>query len=125
MDGTLALQISKDAVPDLDTANTEFDRDGTVTDVANLTCFLVSDNAHYITGQTFNVDGGRCEECLGDGFKKVEMQFMADIFLECDSCKGKRFNKKILDIKHNDKKEDLFLAVFLFGRRFFITQFFS
>ena len=52
---------------------------------------------------SFNVDGGRCEECLGDGFKKVEMQFMADIFLECDSCKGKRFNKKILDIKHNDK----------------------
>ena len=52
---------------------------------------------------SFNVDGGRCEECLGDGFKKVEMQFMADIFLECDSCKGKRFKKKILDIKHNDK----------------------
>ena len=52
---------------------------------------------------SFNVDGGRCEECLGDGFKKVEMQFMADIFLECDSCKGKRFKKKILDIKYNDK----------------------
>jgi excinuclease ABC subunit A len=52
---------------------------------------------------SFNVDGGRCEECLGDGFKKVEMQFMADIFLECDSCKGKRFKKKILDIKYNNK----------------------
>ena len=43
---------------------------------------------------SFNVDGGRCEECLGDGFKKVEMQFMADIYLECDLCKGKRFKNE-------------------------------
>ena len=52
---------------------------------------------------SFNVDGGRCEECLGDGFKKVEMQFMADIYLECDLCKGKRFKKKILNVRYNNK----------------------
>jgi excinuclease ABC subunit A len=52
---------------------------------------------------SFNVDGGRCEECLGEGVKKIEMQFMADLYLECDSCKGKRFKKNILEIKHKDK----------------------
>ena len=48
---------------------------------------------------SFNVEGGRCEECLGEGIKKIEMQFMADIFLECDACKGKRFKKEVLDVK--------------------------
>ncbi len=52
---------------------------------------------------SFNVDGGRCDECLGEGIKKVEMQFMADLFLECDSCKGQRFKKNILEIKCKEK----------------------
>ena len=52
---------------------------------------------------SFNVDGGRCSECLGEGVKKIEMQFMADIILECDSCKGKRFNKTVLSIKYKNK----------------------
>ncbi len=52
---------------------------------------------------SFNVDGGRCEECLGEGVTKIEMQFMADIFLECDSCKGKRFKKDVLEVKYKNK----------------------
>ena len=52
---------------------------------------------------SFNVDGGRCDECLGEGTKKIEMQFMADLYLECNACKGKRFKKKILDIIYNGK----------------------
>ena len=52
---------------------------------------------------SFNVEGGRCEECLGEGIKKIEMQFMADIFLECDSCNGKRFKEKILEVKIKGK----------------------
>ena len=52
---------------------------------------------------SFNVEGGRCLECLGEGVKKIEMQFMADIILECEECKGKRFNKSVLSIKYNNK----------------------
>jgi len=47
---------------------------------------------------SFNVDNGRCPECEGEGFVKIEMQFMADISLVCDSCKGKRFREEILDV---------------------------
>ena len=52
---------------------------------------------------SFNVDGGRCEDCLGEGTKKIEMQFMADIYLECESCNGMRFKNRVLDIKYRDK----------------------
>lgn len=52
---------------------------------------------------SFNVDGGRCEACQGEGTVTVEMQFMADIHLTCESCKGKRFKNEILDIKFKDK----------------------
>ena len=52
---------------------------------------------------SFNVDGGRCDDCLGEGTKKIEMQFMADIYLECDTCKGKRFKNKVLEIRINKK----------------------
>ncbi|HKL08258.1 MAG TPA: excinuclease ABC subunit UvrA [Bacteroidales bacterium] len=55
--------------------------------------------AHY----SFNVDGGRCEECQGEGVIKVEMQFMADVTLICESCQGKRFKEEILEIKYRDK----------------------
>ena len=52
---------------------------------------------------SFNVDGGRCDECQGEGVIKVEMQFMADIFLVCESCGGKRFKEDILDVHYNNK----------------------
>ena len=52
---------------------------------------------------SFNVEGGRCENCKGEGETTVEMQFMADVHLECEHCKGKRFKKEILEIKVGDK----------------------
>lgn len=52
---------------------------------------------------SFNVDGGRCETCQGEGVVKIEMQFMADIQLTCESCKGKRFKKEILEVTYQDK----------------------
>ncbi len=55
---------------------------------------------------SFNVDGGRCETCQGEGTVKIEMQFMADIYLTCESCKGNRFKQEILDIEYNGKNID-------------------
>lgn len=52
---------------------------------------------------SFNVDGGRCEACQGEGVQHIEMQFMADIYLTCEACKGKRFKKDVLEIKYNEK----------------------
>ncbi|MBC7390898.1 MAG: excinuclease ABC subunit UvrA [Opitutaceae bacterium] len=52
---------------------------------------------------SFNVDGGRCEICQGEGEVKIEMQFMADIYLKCEGCEGKRFKQEILDIQFNGK----------------------
>lgn len=52
---------------------------------------------------SFNAEGGRCEECKGAGVITVEMQFMADLVLECDSCHGKRFKKDILDVMYHGK----------------------
>ena len=52
---------------------------------------------------SFNVDGGRCEVCEGDGIVKIEMQFMADLELICESCKGKRFKQEILDVTYKEK----------------------
>lgn len=52
---------------------------------------------------SFNIDGGRCEECKGEGSIKVEMQFMADVELTCEVCKGKRFKKEILEVRYRDK----------------------
>jgi len=55
--------------------------------------------AHF----SFNVDGGRCETCQGEGIIKIEMQFMADIYLTCDSCKGSRFKSDILNVMYKEK----------------------
>jgi excinuclease ABC subunit A len=52
---------------------------------------------------SFNVEGGRCETCEGEGEIRVEMQFMADIFLKCESCHGKRFKQEILEVEYNGK----------------------
>jgi len=52
---------------------------------------------------SFNIEGGRCEECQGEGIIRVEMQFMADVELTCESCKGMRFKKEILEIRYHGK----------------------
>ena len=52
---------------------------------------------------SFNVDGGRCEECMGEGLVRIEMQFMADIQLTCESCQGKRFKEEILEVEYKGK----------------------
>ena len=55
---------------------------------------------------SFNVDGGRCDTCKGEGTVKIEMQFMADVNLMCESCNGKRFKKEILRVKFEEKNID-------------------
>jgi len=55
---------------------------------------------------SFNVPGGRCDVCEGDGLQKVEMQFMADLYLTCESCNGKRYKKEALEIRWNGKNVD-------------------
>jgi excinuclease ABC subunit A len=52
---------------------------------------------------SFNIEGGRCEECQGEGIIRVEMQFMADVELTCESCRGMRFKKDVLDVKYHGK----------------------
>ena len=60
---------------------------------------------------SFNVDGGRCEHCKGDGNTTIEMQFMADVVLECEHCKGKRFKKEILEVKYGGQSLDALLEM--------------
>lgn len=52
---------------------------------------------------SFNVPGGRCEKCSGDGFIKIEMHFLPDVYVACDNCDGKRYNRETLEIKYRDK----------------------
>ncbi len=52
---------------------------------------------------SFNTDGGRCEACQGEGSQTVEMQFLADVHLICEDCKGKRFKEEVLDVQYHDK----------------------
>lgn len=60
---------------------------------------------------SFNVDGGRCETCKGEGEVTIEMQFMADVQLLCDTCLGKRFKKEVLEVKFNQKNIDDILTM--------------
>ncbi|MCH4823261.1 excinuclease ABC subunit UvrA [Gramella lutea] len=55
---------------------------------------------------SFNVDGGRCETCKGEGEVTIEMQFMADVHLECETCNGKRFKKEVLEVTFHDRNID-------------------
>ena len=52
---------------------------------------------------SFNVKGGRCEECEGGGIKKIEMNFLPDVYVTCDECNGKRYNRETLEVKYKDK----------------------
>ncbi|MDX9892851.1 MAG: excinuclease ABC subunit UvrA [Patescibacteria group bacterium] len=52
---------------------------------------------------SFNVAGGRCEECEGDGVKRIEMNFLPDVYVECEKCKGSRYNKETLEVKYKNK----------------------
>ncbi|MFA5142696.1 MAG: excinuclease ABC subunit UvrA [Candidatus Omnitrophota bacterium] len=52
---------------------------------------------------SFNVKGGRCESCMGDGIKKIEMHFLPDIYVQCEVCKGRRFNAQTLEVKYKGK----------------------
>ncbi|HEY8401770.1 MAG TPA: excinuclease ABC subunit UvrA [Cytophagaceae bacterium] len=64
----------------------------------------VAKSRQYKPGHfSFNVEGGRCEICQGEGTVKIEMQFMADIYLKCEGCDGKRFKQEILDVTYKDK----------------------
>ena len=67
----------------------------------------LSKNRGYIPKHfSFNVDGGRCDNCKGEGSITIEMQFMADVTLECEYCKGKRFKKEICEVKFKDVSID-------------------
>ena len=59
---------------------------------------LSKNRAYQAKHFSFNVDGGRCDHCKGDGNTTIEMQFMADVVLQCEHCKGKRFKKEILEV---------------------------
>ena len=55
---------------------------------------------------SFNVKGGRCEACSGDGIIKIEMQFLSDVYVPCEICKGKRYNRETLEVKYKGKNID-------------------
>ena len=78
---------------------------GLFTDIRNL--FASTPGAKtrgYASGRfSFNVRGGRCEACEGDGVKKIEMHFLPDVYVTCDVCRGKRYNRETLEVKYKDK----------------------
>ncbi|WCO00360.1 excinuclease ABC subunit UvrA [Psychroserpens ponticola] len=71
---------------------------------------------------SFNVDGGRCETCKGEGQVTIEMQFMADVHLTCDTCNGKRFKKEVLEVHFNGKSIDDILNLTIDDAISFFTE---
>lgn len=78
---------------------------GLFTDIRNLFAQTRDAKARgYTSGRfSFNTKGGRCEACEGDGVKKIEMHFLPDVYVTCDVCKGKRYNRDTLEVKYKDK----------------------
>ena len=78
---------------------------GLFTDIRDLFAKTPASNMRgYGPGRfSFNVRGGRCEACEGDGVKKIEMHFLPDVYVTCDVCRGKRYNKETLEVKYKDK----------------------
>ena len=78
---------------------------GLFTDIRNLYASTRDAKAKgYSSGRfSFNVKGGRCEACEGDGVKCIEMNFLPDVYVKCDVCKGKRYNRDTLDVKYKGK----------------------
>ncbi len=78
---------------------------GVFSDIRDLFARTADANAKgYKSGRfSFNVKGGRCEACEGDGVKKIEMHFLPDVYVTCDVCKGKRYNKDTLEVKYKGK----------------------
>lgn len=78
---------------------------GLFTDIRELFARTEDANARgYKVGRfSFNIKGGRCEECEGDGVKKIEMHFLPDVYVTCDVCHGKRYNRDTLEVKFKDK----------------------
>ncbi len=72
---------------------------------------------------SFNVKGGRCEACNGDGVKKIEMHFLPDVYIECEVCKGKRYNRETLEVKFKGKSiSDVLNLTVDEAREFFKSQ---
>ena len=78
---------------------------GVFGDIRNLFAATAEAKARgYSAGRfSFNVKGGRCEACAGDGILKIEMHFLADVYVPCDVCKGKRFNRETLEVRYKGK----------------------
>lgn len=78
---------------------------GVFTDIRELFAKTPDAKAHgYNSGRfSFNVKGGRCEACEGDGIIKIEMHFLPDVYVPCEVCKGRRYNRETLEIKYKDK----------------------
>lgn len=78
---------------------------GLFTDIRDLFARTADANARgYKSGRfSFNIKGGRCEACEGDGVKKIEMHFLPDVYVTCDVCHGKRYNRDTLEVKFKDK----------------------
>ncbi|MBQ8333622.1 MAG: excinuclease ABC subunit UvrA [Clostridia bacterium] len=78
---------------------------GLFTDIRNLFASTPGSKMRgYSSGRfSFNVKGGRCEACEGDGVKKIEMHFLPDVYVTCDVCHGKRYNRETLEVKYKEK----------------------
>lgn len=78
---------------------------GVFTDIRNTFAMATQSKMRgYGPGRfSFNVKGGRCEACEGDGIIKIEMHFLADVYVPCEVCKGKRYNRETLEVKYKDK----------------------
>jgi len=74
-------------------------------EIRNLFASTISAQLRQFTPSdfSFNVKGGRCQKCNGDGILKIEMQFLADVYITCDACDGKRYKPSILEVKYRDK----------------------